>query len=72
MACASPYNNRIEQTARGRHALRYTALCLFSACEGRAGNPPHLSLPGQALRPCSLLIRALYGLCDLVRNPSKN
>ena len=50
---ASPYNNWIELTARGRHAQ-----CLRN---GRAGIPPGLSLPGQALRPCSLLIRALYG-----------
>jgi hypothetical protein len=30
--------------------------------KGRAGDAPGLSLPGQALRPCSLVIHALYGL----------
>ena len=55
MGSGSPYNNRIEQTARGCHAFRVR--------ESRASNPPGLSLPGQALRPGSLLIRALYGHC---------
>ena len=49
----SPYNNWIELTARGRHGARLR--------EPRAGIPPHPSLPGRALRPCSQLIQALYG-----------
>jgi hypothetical protein len=51
--CASPYNKRIELTARGRHGL-----CLSKA---RAGDPPPPYLPVRRLRPCSQLIRALYG-----------
>ena len=48
-----PHNKRIELTARGRHVFRLR--------ESRAGDPSGLSFPGQALRPCSQLIRALYG-----------
>jgi hypothetical protein len=47
----SPYNKRIELTARGRHVFRMR--------ESRAGDPPRPSLPGRALRPCSQLIRAM-------------
>ena len=47
----TPYNKWIERTSLGRHAL-----CLR---KGRAGDPTHLSLPGQALRPRSPLIQAL-------------
>ena len=49
-----PYNKRIELTARGRHAG-----CLRNR---RAGDPPGFGLPAEPLRPCSQLIRALYGL----------
>ncbi len=55
-----PYNNRIEPTARGRHAL-----CGFSMGSIlRAKVAPVPSGPfstRRALRPCSRLIRALYG-----------
>ena len=49
----SPHNNRIEQTARGRHVFRLR--------ESHAGSPPALLLRRRACGPCSLLIRALYG-----------
>jgi hypothetical protein len=49
----SPYNNWIEPTAGGQHVFRLR--------ESRAGDPPGLYLPVQALRPSSRLIQALYG-----------
>jgi hypothetical protein len=48
-----PYNNRVNLTALGRHAP-----CLR---KGRAGDTPEPSFSGRPLRPCSLLIHALYG-----------
>lgn len=48
----SPYNERIELTAGGRH-VRYLR-------NGRAGSPPALRLRRRAYGPCSQLIRALY------------
>src|SRR5687768_14068679 len=49
----SPYNNRIELIARGRHAARLR--------ERRASSPPAAGLPPSACGPCSQFIRALYG-----------
>jgi hypothetical protein len=50
---ASPYNNQLELTARGRHGARLR--------EPRAGGPPPPYLPVRRLRPCSQLSWALYG-----------
>ena len=47
----SPYNNRIELTARGRHAA-----CLRKR---HAGSAPALLLRRRACALCSQLIRAL-------------
>ena len=54
---ASPYNKRIELTARGRHVG-----CLRNR---RAGSPTALSVPASAFGPCSQLIRVLYGPNDI-------
>ncbi len=56
----SPHNKRIEQIARGWHALRL--------CEGRASSPSAARLPASAFGPCSLFIRALYGRSALSRS----
>src|SRR6267142_3469206 len=56
-----PYNKWINQTARGRHAPCTRWVDASGQSKGRAGDAPGLSLPGQALRPCSLVIHALYG-----------
>ena len=57
---ASPYNKRIELTARGRHALRDPRV--GSAPWAKALPVPSAASASQApLRPCSQLIRALYG-----------
>jgi len=61
---ASPHNKRIELTARGRHGL-----CLRKA---RAGDAPGFRFPAEALRPCSQLIRALYGRGCLHKMKRKN
>jgi hypothetical protein len=50
----SRITTRINKTALGRHTF-----CLRKSCAGDASG---LSFPGQALRPCSLVIRQLYGL----------
>ena len=58
---ASPYNNRIELTARGWHAPCVAASGASLRMHGARQFPPAPSLPGRRLRPCSQLIRALYG-----------
>jgi hypothetical protein len=50
---ASPYNNRIDQSARGYHTGRLRVR--------RASSPPAARLPPSASGPCSQLIRVLYG-----------
>lgn len=56
---ASPYNNRIELTARGWHAPCVVASWASLCMHGSRQFPPAPSLPGRRLRPCSQLIRAL-------------
>jgi hypothetical protein len=53
MGGTSPYNNRFELSAGGRHRP-----CLRKA---GAGSPPAAGLPASASRPSSQLNRALYG-----------
>jgi hypothetical protein len=53
----SRITKRIELTVRGCH--------VFRVGESRASDPSALSVPGQGLRPCSQLIRALYGQIKL-------
>jgi hypothetical protein len=54
------YNKLIERTARGRHAPCGPAVSSIRLKQGSRRYPPGLSVPGQALRPCSPLISALY------------
>jgi hypothetical protein len=54
---ASPYNNRIEPTAGGRHGARFR--------EPRAGTPTGAALPRSPFGPSSRFIRALYGRGNL-------
>src|SRR2546430_8654412 len=58
---ASPYNNRLEQSARGQHLLCSSGsmrVCL-TAKQMLVPSGPSASQAG--LRPCSQLNRALYG-----------
>ena len=57
----SPLNKRIEPIALGRHALCVRWVYSMRISKGRAGDTTGQSFPGLALRPCSRLIRALYG-----------
>ena len=66
----SPYNNRIEQTARGRHGACVEVLGLLFACKPRAGSPPRAGLSPSRSGPCSLLIRALYGRGNNLKDDS--
>jgi hypothetical protein len=50
---ASPYNNRIDLSARGCHAGRLRIR--------RASFPPAAGLSASAYGPCSQVIRPLYG-----------
>jgi hypothetical protein len=50
---ASPYNKRIELTALGRH--------VFCLRKSHAGDAPGFDFPVESFRPCSQLIRELYG-----------
>jgi hypothetical protein len=59
----SPHNKRIELTALGRHSL-----CLRKV---RAGDAPGFRFSAEALRPCSQLIRALYGRKQESRNKAR-
>jgi hypothetical protein len=52
----TPYNNRFNLMSLGRHGA-----CLRKP---HAGDPTHLSLPGQVLRPRSQVNRTLYGLIE--------
>ena len=49
-----PYNKWVERTALGRHVFRLR--------ESHAGDAPVFRFPAEALRPCSPLTHALYGL----------
>jgi hypothetical protein len=61
MASASPYNNRIELPARGWHALCGRSLAASRCLHKSRQFPPRPYLPVRPLRPCSQLIRTLYG-----------
>ena len=50
---SEPYNKWINQTALGRHGACFR--------KPRAGDAPGFRFPAEALRPCSLVIHALYG-----------
>ena len=59
-----PYNNRVEQSARGRHAF-----CSGRSIRGwshrqKSRRYPQPLLCEAGLRPCSQLTRALYGLVE--------
>ena len=60
-ASASPYNKRIEQSARGRHGFCRLLVGIGSLGKSRAGSPPAARLPASACGPSSRFIRALYG-----------
>jgi hypothetical protein len=57
---ASPYNKRIEQSARGRHGFRGFSV-LASPWANALPVPSSPSASQAGLRPCSQFIRALYG-----------
>ena len=57
-----PHNKRIEPIALGRHALCVLWVYSMRISKGHAGDTTAMALPGQGLRPCSRLIRALCGL----------
>jgi len=58
-----PHNQRIEPTARGGHAFCEVLSVKASLRAKVAPVPSGPSASQAALRPCSRLIRALYGRC---------
>jgi hypothetical protein len=61
IAWSQPYNKRFKQTALGRHAACVRWVKSPGSRQAACRFVQGLSFPGQALHPCSLLNRVLYG-----------